>query len=157
MQINGFVWDSAESYLRGVNITETSHAPDRRPRHPLHSLLIGVLGLESLALVGAGVFLIFEVLVAPADSLASALALTVFVFIAAVWVAALAVGAWRGQAWIRSGAIVVQMLLVALAIGSFQGILPRPDIGWLLLLPAIVVLTLLFTRPVLAALKRADS
>jgi hypothetical protein len=154
MQINGFVWDSAVSYLRGVNMTETSDRSlsDRRPRAVLALTIL--LAVESAGLVGATVFLIFELLVAPADSVVSAIALTVCVAIAAAWVSAIAVGAWRGQAWIRGASIVVQVLLAAVAIGSFQGILPRPDIGWILLLPAIAIATLIFSRRVQRWLRR---
>jgi hypothetical protein len=113
-------------------------------------LLAAVLFLEALALAGATVVLIVELLVARADSFASAVALTVCAAIAAVWVFVIALNSLRGRAWIRGAAIVVQVLIAALALGSFQGLLPRADIGWLLLIPAIVVVVLLFTKPVLA-------
>jgi hypothetical protein len=35
-----------------------------------------------------------------------------------------------------------------------QGLFPREDIGWFLIAPAIVVIALLFTGPVLAATRR---
>jgi hypothetical protein len=133
--------------------SDRSFSP-RRPR--MLAVLVVLLAIESAGLVAATVFLVFELLVAPADSFASAIALTICVAIAAVWVAAIAVGAWRGQAWIRGASIVVQVLLAAIAIGSFQGILPRPDIGWILLLPAIAVVALLFSRPVQGYLRRDE-
>lgn len=137
-------------------MTETSDrsVSGRRPRAVV--ALTVLLALESAGLVAATVFLVFELLVAPADSFASAIALTICVAIAAVWVSAIAVGAWRGQAWIRGASIVVQVLLAAIAIGSFQGILPRPDIGWILLLPAIAIAALLFSRPVQGWLRREE-
>ena len=119
-------------------------------------LLAAVLFLEAAALVGATVVLVFELLVERPDSYLSAIALTVCAAIAAVWVGAIAVNSLRGRAWIRGGAIVVQVLLAAVALGSFQGLLPRADIGWLLLLPAIVVMVLLFTKPVLAETSLRD-
>jgi len=115
-----------------------------------------VLFLEAAALVGVTVVLIVELLVDRPDSYLSAVALTVFAAIAAVWVGAIAVNSLRGRVWIRGGAIVVQVLLAAVALGSFQGLLPRADIGWLLLLPAIVVMVLLFTKPVLAETAERD-
>ena len=135
-------------------MTETSNA--RVPRHPSQLLLVIILGLEAAALIAATIFLIFEVLVAPADSFVSAIALTIVVAIASAWVVAIAVGAWRGQAWVRGASIVVQVLLAAVAIGSFQGIVPRPDIGWILLIPAITVVVLVFSKPVQAALARRE-
>ena len=50
----------------------------------------------------------------------------------------------------RGATIVVQVLFGAVAIGSFQGLVPRLDIGWLLLIPVIIVLVLMFSKPVLA-------
>lgn len=119
-------------------------------------LLAALLFLEAAALFVATATLIIDLLVERPDSYASALALTVCVAIAAVWVTAIAVNTLRGRAWIRGGAIVVQVLLAAVALGSFQGILPRPDIGWMLLIPAIAVMVLLFTKPVLAETSRRD-
>jgi len=135
-------------------MTETSNA--RVPRHPSQLLLVIALSVEAAALIAATIFLIFEVLVAPADSFTSAIELTIVSGIAAVWVAAIAVGVWRSQAWTRGASLVVQVLLAAVAIGSFQGVLPRPDIGWILLIPAIVVTVLIFSKPVQAALARKD-
>ena len=120
-------------------------------------LLAGVLFLEATALIAATVYLVVELLVARPDSVASAIALTVCVAIAAAWVTTIAVNTLRGRAWIRGAAIVVQVLIAAVALGSFQGVLPRADIGWILLIPAIAVVVLLFTKPVLAETSRRDA
>lgn len=130
--------------------------PAGRGHHGLVVLLAGVLFLEAAALFVATAALVVELLIARPDSVTSAIALTVCTAIAAVWVSAIAVNSLRGRAWIRGAAIVVQVLLAAVALGSFQGILPRADIGWLLLIPAIVVVILLFTKPVIAATSRRD-
>jgi hypothetical protein len=150
MQINGFVWDKA------VNTTppdaETREPAGGKPtRHPLVILLAAIIFLECAALVGAVVFLVVELLIDTPDSTVSAIALTVVTALAAVWVGAIGVHTLRGNAWIRGAAITVQVLLIAIAIGSFQGFVPRPDIGWILLLPAVAVVVLLFTKPVIAA------
>jgi len=120
-------------------------------------LLAGVLFLEAAALFVATAYLVVELLIARPDSVASAVALTVCVAIAAVWVTTIAVNTLRGRAWIRGAAIVVQVLIGAVALGSFQGMLPRADIGWLLLIPAIAVMVLLFTKPVLAETSHRDA
>jgi len=120
-------------------------------------LLAAVLFIEAAALSVATATLVIELLIDRPDSYASALALTVISAIAAVWVTAIAINSLRGRAWIRGAAIVVQVLLAAVALGSFQGILPRADIGWLLLIPAIVVMVLLFTKPVLAETSARDN
>jgi hypothetical protein len=118
--------------------------------------LAAVLFIEAAALAVVTAVLIVELLIARSDSFVSAVALTVCVALATVWVGAIAVGSLRGRAWIRGAAIVVQVLLLAIALGSFQGILPRADVGWLLLLPAVIVLVLLFMPPVVAATSRRD-
>ena len=155
-QINGFVWDVAVS--EAPNVDESArNSGSRRRHHPLVLVLAAVLFLEAAALAGATVVLIFELLVATPDSFPSAVALTVCVAIATVWVFVIALNSLRGRAWIRGAAIVVQVLLGALALGSFQGLFSRVDIGWLLLAPAVVVLVLLFTKPVLAETSRRDA
>lgn len=151
-----FKWDVAVNDAGNGANDDLAEASGTRRRHPLVTLLVALLALESIALGVVTVYLVFEDIVAPADSRISAIALTVVVAIAAIWVAVIAVNALRGNAWIRGAAIVVQVLLGAVAIGSFQGIGNRPDIGWAVLLPAIAVLVLLFTKPVLAATARRD-
>jgi hypothetical protein len=40
---------------------------------------------------------------------------------------------------------------IFVAIGCFQGLYARPDLGWALLVPSVLVLVLLFTRSVIEA------
>jgi hypothetical protein len=129
---------------------------DKSVRHPLVTTLVAVLFLECAAITAAVIFLILELLIATPDSAVSAIALAVVTALAAVWVAVIGVHTLRGNAWIRGAAITVQVLFIAIAIGSFQGFLPRPDIGWLLLLPAVTVIVLLFTKPVRHATLHRD-
>ena len=150
MQINGFKLDMPVHDQQNTSNGDDFHRPDTSRTHGLVRLLAALLSLEALALAGATVFLIFEVLVAPADSVTSAIALAVCVAVAAVWLVFIVIGTLRGNAWTRGATIVVQVLFGAIAIGSFQGIGPRPDIGWIVLLPAIAVLVVMFTKPVLA-------
>jgi hypothetical protein len=139
-------------------VEESADQGGGRPRHhPLVLLLAAVIFIEAVALYLVTAVLIVEMLIARADSIASALALTVCTAIAAVWVTVIAINTLRGKAWIRGAAIVVQVLLAAVALGSFQGLFSRVDIGWLLLIPAIVVMVLLFTKPVLAETSQRDA
>ena len=150
MQINAFLLDIAVNEPAEPLNDSPRQLPDTSRTPVLVRVLAAVLAVETLALIGTTIFLIFEVLVAPADSVASAVALVVVVAIAAVWLGFIVVNTLRGNAWTRGATIVVQVLFGAVAIGSFQGIGPRPDIGWLLLIPVINVLLLMFTKPVLA-------
>ena len=129
-----------------------SERPSTNPHHPFVLTLAVLLFAEGALLAAATVYLVIELLIATPDSLASALALLVITAIATIWVGFIAANILRGRAWTRGAAIVVQILLSAVAIGCFQGIFAQPAIGWLLLIPALVALVLLFTPPVVAKL-----
>ncbi|OIH96431.1 hypothetical protein BIU90_17380 [Curtobacterium sp. MCBA15_001] len=117
-------------------------------------VLLVVVALEFAALVVATVVLLVEVVVSPASSIASGIALTVLTAIAALWLGAMTLGLWRARPWVRSGIIVWQVLQGALAIGAFQGVFRVPAVGWALLLPALVAITLVLSKSVTAALAR---
>lgn len=123
---------------------------------PLLYILAAILFAESVLMAVATVVLLVELVVATPSSYATAIALTVLAALAAVWLAFIAVHTLRGRPWIRGAAIVWQVLQISVAVGSFQGVFQRADIGWLLLLPSLGVLVLLFTRPVLAATTRPE-
>ena len=145
MQINGFVGDCA--------VSETPAAPRR---HGFVLALAVLLFAECALLAAATVYLLVELLVAEPASFTSALALLVLTAIATVWLGFIAANVLRGRAWTRGAAIVWQVLQGAVALGCFQGVFAQPEIGWLLLVPALVVLVLLFTPPVVAATSRRD-
>jgi hypothetical protein len=146
-----FVWDVAVSEPMRPRDADDRSGRATAPRHPLVIALVVILGLEGAALAAAAIYLIVELFLSSADSLPGAIALAASVLIAAVWMGFIVAGVWRSMAWTRAAAIVVQVLLGAIAVGSLQGALARPDIGWLLLIPAVATIALLFTRPVLAA------
>jgi len=125
-------------------------------RHPYVIALALIILLESSLLFAGLGFLLFELGSETPQSYPSAVALTALTAIAAIWVAVIGVNVLRGQAWTRGAAVVWQILQISVAVGSFQGVFARPDIGWLLLAPAIAVLVLLFTRPVLEATTRRE-
>jgi hypothetical protein len=125
-------------------------------RHPLVIALSVLLWLECAFLACLTVFLVVEIVVAHPASYATAVAILVLAAMAAVWLGALAFNAVRHRPWIRAGAIVWQVMQIAIAIASFQGLFYRQDVGWLLLVPAVVVLVLLFTPPVVAATARPE-
>jgi hypothetical protein len=124
--------------------------------HPLVVLLVIIVGLQAAALAAATISLVVEIFVDVAASVTSAIALTVLTAIGAVLLALVARNLLRGAPWTRGATVVAQILQIALAVGAFQGAWARPDLGWLLLLPAVAALVLLFTRPVLAHTVRPD-
>lgn len=127
-------------------------------RDPLRStplrVLVGLLLAEATGLAGLTAFLLFEILTEVPDSYAAAIGITVLAAIATFWLVIVAINTMRGFAWVRGAVVTMQVLQIAVAIGSFQGLFARTDIGWLLLVPAVAVLALLFSRPVMAATAR---
>ncbi|MDJ0336198.1 hypothetical protein QMG83_13280 [Salinibacterium sp. G-O1] len=131
-----------------------SYVRDGRSRHPFLIALSVLIFAQCALLLTATGYLVIELIVDTPDSYASAVALAVLTVIAAVWLAVIAVNVLRGSPWVRGATVVVQALQIAVAIGAFQGAFARPDLGWLLLIPAIIALVLLFTSPVVAATAR---
>ena len=110
-----------------------------------------VLTLEAAALAAVVVWLVIDLVALAPSSYATAIALLVLVVIAALWVGAVAAASFRRAPWSRASAIVWQVLQVSIAVGAFQGLFARPDVGWLLLVPAITVIGLLLWPPVRVA------
>lgn len=114
----------------------------------------GILLLEAAALAAVVVWLVIDLLALAPSSYATAIALLVLVVIALVWVGAVAIASLRRAPWSRAAAIVWQVLQLSIAVGAFQGLFARPDVGWLLLVPAITVIGLLLWAPVRLAYTR---
>lgn len=125
-------------------------------RTPLVTLLVIILGSESLLMAGISAFLLLEFVIDAPQFVGTALFLTALCILAAVWLAIITVGAWRGRSWTRGGALVWQFLQLAVGIGSIQGLVPRPDIASWLVLPAVVAIVLLLTPSVSLFLARDD-
>jgi hypothetical protein len=119
-------------------------------------LLAGVLGLEALGMVAVTVLLLVELLAPDSrpHSVTSAVALAVFAAIAAVGLGFLAARTLRMASWTRSAAIVWQIVQAFVGLQAFQGVGARPDLGALLIVPAVVALVLLFRRDVAEATRR---
>ena len=81
----------------------------------------------------------------------------VLAILAAVWLIVTAVSTLRARSWIRASAVTWQVLQIAVAIGSFQGLYARPDLGWALLVPALVGIGLALSPGVIRATSRPRS
>lgn len=130
--------------------------PDTR-RTPPVTLLVIILGAESLLMVGLSVYLMVEFVLDAPDFIGTALFLTALCILAAGWLAILTVGVFHGRSWTRGGALVWQFLQLAVGIGSIQGFVPRPDIASWLVLPAVVAIVLLLMPSVSLFLARDDA
>ena len=102
-----------------------------------------VLGLQGLAILALVVWQIWALVAGDTGSFESAVALVVLTAVGAVAVLAFAVATWRGQSWGRSGGIVTQLLVLAVAIGAMTGAYAEPAIGFALAVPAVAALVLL--------------
>ncbi len=125
-------------------------------RSPLVTALVILLASQSVFIVGVTVYLVIELLLAEAQFPPTAIALTVLVLLVAVWLIAMTRGVWRGRAWTRGSVLVYQFLQLAIGVGSIQGFVPRPDIGWWIIATAVLGLVLVLTTPVSTYLDRRD-
>ena len=129
--------------LRPINRSEWDISVSDRRRPASSWLLLVLLAAEFALLAVVAIVLLVELLVARPDSYPSAIALTVLAFVAAAWLGAIVVGAWRQQPWIRSAAIVWQVLQFALGAGGVTGTFATPAIGWPLIAVAVLTFVLL--------------
>ena len=120
------------------------------------TVLVILLAAQSLFIVGATTFLVIELLLAEAEFPPTAIALTVLVLLAAVWLIAMTVGVYRGRAWTRGSVLTYQFLQLAIGVGSVQGFIPRPDIGWWVIATAVLGIVLILSTPVTRYLDRRD-
>ncbi|MGV3713984.1 hypothetical protein [Pseudolysinimonas sp.] len=119
-------------------------------------MLAALIALELAALAVVFVVLVVDVLVLPAASLGTALALVVTDGLAVVTLGAVLVGIWRGRAWVRAVAVVFQVLIAAIGIGALQGAFAQPGWGWPLIVVGIVGFVLLISKSAKAWLSRRD-
>jgi hypothetical protein len=102
-----------------------------------------VVGLEGAALVTLAVWQIIALASGDTASIESAIALVALTVIGAAAVVVFAAAVWRGLSWGRSGAIVTQVLILAVALGAATGAYAHPSTAAILAVPAVVALVLL--------------
>lgn len=108
--------------------------------------LLIIVGWETVALLGGD-----------AGFVSTSLALIVLTAIGAAAVLAFAVATWRGSSWGRSGGIVTQLLILAVALGAATGSYGQPVLGLQLAIPAVVVLVCLVLGVRAAGARNASS
>ena len=92
---------------------------------PLPRLLVAlavVLFFEAAVLSFVAGVLVYDLVAEVPTSFASAVGILILVVIAAVWLVVVGFGALRARPWVRAAALTWQVLQLAVAIGSFQGI-----------------------------------
>jgi hypothetical protein len=115
-----------------------------------------LVGLEAIGVLAIAVWQVAAVAGGDTDSAVSSIALLVLTVVGAVAVGAFAVGIWRGWSWGRSGGIVTQLLIMAVAVGAMTGAGADPLLGICLIVPALVVVVLLIFVIRRAGAEKAD-
>lgn len=128
--------------------------PDSATRPPALLALAVILFLEAALVTGLAAWLLIDLLTLTPEYLTTAIAIFVLTALAAIWVIATAVGVLRRRGWARASTLTIQILQIAVAVGCFQGLVARPDLGWALLVPAIVAGVLALTPSVVRATVR---
>lgn len=113
------------------------------PPAPIARIAAALLGLEFLALIVLACWEIVALIGSGAGSMASALALIVMTLIGAAGLAAFAWAVVVGRSWGRSGGIVAQFLVIAVAVGSVTGAYAHPLIAVAIGAPGAITLILL--------------
>ena len=121
------------------------------PTNPPARAAAVLLALEGVAIGALVVWQLAALLSGDTGSVDSAVALLVLTAIGAVALVAFGIAVWRGRSWGRSGGIVAQALILAVALGAATGDYAHPLTALTLAAPAAVVLVLL----VLAARRAA--
>lgn len=104
------------------------------------AFLVGLEGVAILALAG---WQLVAVIAGDTASIASALALLVLTLVGGIAVLAFAVAIYNGRSWGRSGAIVTQVLILAVALGAATGDFAHPLTAALIAAPAALTFVLL--------------
>jgi len=122
------------------------HMTDQTRRAPSRAVTAAaglIVAAEALGLAALACWELIALLSGDTDSAISSIALLVLTGVGAVIVLAFAAGILRGRSWARSGGIVTQLLILAVAIGAATGQYAHPLIGLALAAPAVVGLVLL--------------
>ena len=125
---------------------------NERQRPALLYALAALIFLEGIALVAATVYLVVEIFVGDPRSVTTAIAYAVTAAIVAALVLVVGRATLAGRPWIRGATVCIAVLQLLVAYSIL--ITKEPTVGWVLAVPAIALLVLLFTRPVLRATAR---
>jgi hypothetical protein len=123
-----------------------------RSKPALLYVLAALVLLEGAALAAACVYLVIEIFVGAASILTTAIAYAVTAAIVTVLVVVVARSVFRGRPWTRGAVVCIAVLQLLVAYSIL--ITKEPLLGWVLVVPAVLMLVLQFTRPVLRATAR---
>jgi hypothetical protein len=115
-------------------------------------VLAALILLEGAALAIATIYLVVQIFTAPSSSIASAVAYAATTAIAAALVLFVGRSTLRARPWIRGATVCIAVLQLLVAYSII--ITNTPTLGWVLVVPAVAMLALLFSRPVMRATAR---
>lgn len=122
-------------------------APSAPAKRPIAIIVIaGIVVLEALALLAVAGWFVYGLLTQTPTSFGGAVFQLVLLVLLAGWLLAVGHFLFRGYRWTRAAALVWQLFIIVIAVPTLSGGLVGP--GLALLLPAAVVMLLIFTRPV---------
>jgi hypothetical protein len=113
--------------------------------------VLAIIGLEQIVVLYLLSSYVIATLAGQVKSLPTMLALAGLGLVAAVWLAYVFKGLYAGRRWARSGAIFWQLVQLTIAWGSFTGQFANAGIGIALIVPSVLVIGLLFSKPVFDA------
>jgi hypothetical protein len=97
--------------------------------NPARRVAAAVLAIDAVGVLALAIWQVLALLAGDVESVASAIALIVLTVIGAAAIGAFAVGVARGAMWARSGGVVTQLLILAIALGAVTGAYAHPLIG----------------------------
>jgi hypothetical protein len=115
-------------------------------------VLSALILLESAGVAVATIYLVVEIIIAPKADIGTAIAFAVVVALGAVALALLARGAVNARPWIRGATVCVAVLQLLVAYSIL--IADAAVLAAVLAVPAVALLVLIFTPPVLRATVR---
>jgi hypothetical protein len=116
-------------------------------------VLSGLIFLEAAGLAAGTIYLGIEIFIGNSTYLTTAIAYAVTALIVTVLVVVVGLATLRARPWIRGATVTIAILQLLLAYSIL--ITKAPTVGWVLVVPAVLLIVLVFTPPVLRATMRA--
>ena len=113
------------------------------PISPPERAAAGILAVEAVAILALAGWEIVALVSGDTEAVVSSIALIVLTVIGAASVGAFALAVSRGQSWGRSGGVVTQLLMLAVAIGALTGPAPSVPFALALAVPAVIAFAIL--------------
>lgn len=107
-------------------------------------IAIVVVGIQALVLWAIGIWSVAALIQGDSSSLTSSLFLSGMILGAALWASNIVFGLLRFRRWSHTAALVLQLISAAIATATLSGEFAQPQIGWPLLLAALVTFVALF-------------